>query len=171
MDESGSGCALARVRKLLGISAELAARPSVANSSPSEVSSGSVVVRMANKDEFPAEPPPPAVHGRRINALAGNCGKDGPSISAYYEPVVAFARDRLLGDEHGEIHEVLVETETDKPKLGDGVNIVVDPRGTVGELRLVHVGPPFYASGTRWAETGYCLHALSTRCTGPRRNA
>ena len=28
------------------------------------------------------------------------------------------------------------------------------------EAGLVWVGPPFYAPGTRWAETGYCLHVL-----------
>lgn len=74
--------------------------------------------------------------------------------------MVAFAREQLLDDEHGDVHEFFVTADTDKPTLRDGVNIIVEPRGTAGELRVVRVGPPFYAPGTRWAETGYCLHVL-----------
>jgi hypothetical protein len=117
---------------------------------------------MASKGEFPVPPPPappPGSH-RRINTLGKGCDRHGPTVPAYYKPVVAFTREHLLGDEHGDVHEALIASETDKPKLGDGVNIVVEPRGAVGELRVVWVGPPFYAPGTRWAETRYCLHVL-----------
>lgn len=81
-------------------------------------------------------------------------------MKAYYQPVVAFAREHLLDDEHGEVHESLLVAETDNPRLGDGVNIVVEPRGAIGALRVVWVGPPSYAPGKQWAETSYCLHVL-----------
>ncbi len=121
---------------------------SLSNVSASNTGGEHVVVRMANKDELevPSPPSPPPGHARRMNTLGNSCPKSGPSVRAYYKPVVAFAREHFLGDEHGEVHESLIVADTDKPRLGDGVNIVVEPRGAIGELRVVRVGPPRQAT-------------------------
>ncbi|NVB80008.1 MAG: hypothetical protein HOV81_16550 [Kofleriaceae bacterium] len=119
-----------------------------------------VVVRLANKGEFQRERPRGASNNGRRLLLRMECEKNGPAMDAYYRPVVAFAREHFISKEDGEVHEAHVLPDTPKPKLGDGVNIVVEPRGALGELRIVHVGPPFYPPGTWWAETGYCLHVL-----------
>ena len=78
-------------------------------------------------------------------------------MDAYYAPVVACVRAHLIGNEHGTVHEALVTTGA-RMTLGDGLGVVVEPRETLGELRIASVGPPFYAPGHKWAETGYCLH-------------
>jgi hypothetical protein len=117
---------------------------------------------MARDDEFPPPPPPPtpADGHRRLNGLRLSCDKKGAPVEAYYKPVVAFAREHLLDKEHDEVHESLVMSDALKPRLSDGVNIVVEPRESVGELRVAQVGPPFYAPGKLWTERGYCLHVL-----------
>lgn len=81
-------------------------------------------------------------------------------MRAYYGPIVAFARERLVGERATEVHEVLVFGTTERPRLGDGVNLIVDPRARVGELRVAWVGPPFYEPGSLWAEARYCLHVV-----------
>lgn len=124
------------------------------------VSDGDVVVRMAKRGEFTPPPLPPAERGRRVNDLRISCDKHGPTVRAYFKPVVRFARRYLLGKEPGAVHEVFVGKNTGAPRLGDGENIVVDPREQVGELLIVSVGPPFYPPGERWAETSYCLRVL-----------
>jgi len=86
-----------------------------------------------------------------------DCEKSGRPMDAYYAPVVAFVREHLIGNEHGTVHEALVTTGA-RMTLGDGLGVVVEPRETLGELRIASVGPPFYAPGHKWAETGYCLH-------------
>lgn len=117
---------------------------------------------MASENEFPPPPPsPPRTDGgRRLNGLRLGCDKKGAPVEAYYKPVVEFARTHLLDKDHDEVHESLVMSDALKPRMGDGVNIVVEPRASVGELRVAQVGPPFYAPGKLWAERGYCLHVL-----------
>ena len=122
-------------------------------------STAPILVRLANKGEFPATPESDDEIARK--ALMGTgCEKSGSLVGAYYRPVAAFARKHLIGKEHGAVHESQVTADRPKPKLRDGLNIVVDPRAFLGELRIVSVGPPFYAPGTQWAETGYCLHVV-----------
>jgi hypothetical protein len=130
------------------------------NVSAAVVRDRDVIVRMAHADEFPEPPPPTAGGSRRINRLVKACKMNGPTVAAYYQPVLAFAREHLLGDEHRAVHEVLIISDTDKPRLRDGLNVLVEPRAIVGELSVVSVGPPFYAPGTQWAWTRYCLHVL-----------
>lgn len=117
----------------------------------------SVVVRLARDGEFPSTRP--ADQPRR------ECEKAGPLVNEYYEPLVAFAREQLVRNEPGPFHAFLVSPGERKPKLADGVNIVVEPRGTLGELRIVMVGPPFYAPGESWAGSDYCLHVLQSSGT------
>lgn len=119
--------------------------------------SQAIVVRLAKKDEFAHEPAPNDGDGRRIRT---GCEKSGASVTAYYQPVVAFARAHFVGKEKVAVHDTLLLPDAPKPKLGDGVNILVDPRDNVGELRIIAVGPPFYPPGDQWAENGYCLHVL-----------
>jgi hypothetical protein len=114
----------------------------------------SVVVRLAARDEFPVE------RRDRDSPMPSDCVKTGASATAYYRPVVAFAREHLIGRDPGAVNESLVGPNTPPPKLRDGTNIVVDPRGELGELRIVPVGPPFYAPGEQWAQTLYCLHVI-----------
>lgn len=126
------------------------------------VDDGRVVVRMAGEGEFSGKPPPARTpDGRRLAILILDCNKTGPLKRAYVKPLVAFVHEHLLDDNHGEVHERVV-TGAGEPEheLGDGVNIIVEPRSAVGELRVVWVGPPFDAPGERWAETRYCLHVL-----------
>lgn len=139
-----------------------------ASSSPKETSEPSnigraseqVAVRFAARDEFPDKRP-----ASDDWSPAQGCVKSGPPASAYYRPVVTFAREHMIGRAPGPVHESLVGPNAPPPKLRDGTNIVVDPRGALGELRIVAVGPPFYAPGEKWAETLYCLHVIHQGAT------
>lgn len=138
------------------------ANANISNTSTPVVGDGNIVVRMAKKDEFwrPPASAPAVDEPRRLHSADEACKKNGPVVRAYYKPLVTFALEHIVGQEHGAVHEMLITADADKPRLRDGVNIIVKPRGVVGELRTVWVGPPFYAPGTRWAETVYCLHVL-----------
>jgi hypothetical protein len=136
----------------------------VAGSTPSNVDDGNqqVVVRLANAGEFPPEPSPDdgqQANPRIVGLAFADCKKAGQSVAAYYRPVVAFARKHLIDKEDRAIHEALA-VDASESILGDGVNIIVEPRETLGELRVVHAGPPFNAPRTWWAESRYCLHVL-----------
>jgi hypothetical protein len=131
-------------------------------SGPSNVAreSEQVVVRLAARDEFPFTQSEnsewwPAKH----------CVLSGLPANAYYRPVVTFVREHLLGRDPGPVHESLAGPNSPPPKLRDGTNIAIDPRGELGELRVVAVGPPFYAPGEKWTETLYCLHVIHQRAT------
>lgn len=119
-----------------------------------------VVVRFATRDEFPVKRP-----NRNDSPMVEDCPKSGASATAYYRPVVTFAREHMIGPDPGAVHEALVGPNTAPARLRDGTNIVVDPRGALGELRIVAVGPPFYAPGEKWAQTLYCLHVIHQGAT------
>lgn len=120
-----------------------------------------IVVRLANENEFVQQPAPES-GGRRVRHLniAHSCEKSGDLVAAYYGPVVAFARDHFVSDGREKVHAYLMPSGAPEPALADGENLVVEPRGTLGELRIIAIGPPFYAPGHRWAESVYCLHVL-----------
>jgi hypothetical protein len=122
--------------------------------------SAQVVVRFAGDDEFPTKRTAPEEH-----LSSTGCDFRGAPTPAYYRPVVAFAREHMIGRRARAVHELLVGPNSAPVKLRDGTNIVVDPRGAVGELRIIAVGPPFYGPGDKWAETLYCLHVLDQGTT------
>jgi hypothetical protein len=148
----GLGCASGPKGSMTPATSDFPRAPSSSNIADANP----IVVRMASKDEFPHEPPHVAEGGRRIIRMG--CETRGSQVNAYSQPVIAFAREHLLGNVRVPVHESTSVPGTPKPKLGDGVNIVVEPRETLGELRIVSVGPPFYAPGESWAGTIYCLH-------------
>ena len=117
-----------------------------------------VTVRFASKGEFPVRQSVSDVE--MLEMLSRDCDRSGPPAPAYYRPIVAFAREHMVDHDERRVHESLVGPNTPPPKLHDGTNVIVDPRGALGELRIVAVGPPFYAPGEQWAEGRYCLHVL-----------
>jgi hypothetical protein len=133
-------------------------------SAPSNVGRATeqIVVRFAGRDEFAVKR---SATDDEMRELGGDCDKSGPLAHAYYQPVIVFARQHMAGRGDGAVHESLVGPHSPPPKFRDGTNIVVDPRATLGELRVVAVGPPFYAPGEQWAETRYCLHVIRQGAT------
>jgi hypothetical protein len=123
--------------------------PSNVNDSPEKI-----VVRMATDGEFATI---------EDDGLRKHCARSGAAMTGYYAPVVAFAREHFIKNIHLDglaVHDVLAVPGAQDPALPDGVDIVVDPRDTVGELRIVSVGGPDHDSGKLWSESGYCLHVL-----------
>ncbi len=87
------------------------------------------------------------------------CRADGTPIRGFYDPVVAFARQNLIGklDEHASADDArasLILPDVPEPAPRKGIEIVVDPRARVGRLRTS------IKLGTWHAGYHYCLHVL-----------
>lgn len=103
-----------------------------ASPSPTEVSnvgrvSEQVTVRFAARGEFPVKQ---TVSDMEIlEMLSRDCDRSGPPTPAYYRPIVAFAREHMVDHNEKRVHESLIGPNTPLPKLHDGTNVIVDPRG------------------------------------------
>ena len=118
---------------------------------PSNARSGtpSIVVREARDGEIPAKPSAPG----EMPSFMPDCKVAGEAARELVEPVLAFAREQLLGKPRERVHtRVILPGEPEPPNIKRGREITITPRTQIGQLEVAD----WWDGGG--ASTLYCLH-------------